>query len=453
MATVSVDFSQKLGPIKDMNGVGQPPLMGTDTSKFKYLKEANIPYSRLHDVGGWFGGNMWCDIPNIFRDFDADVNDPASYDFAFTDILLKGLVDAGVEPYYRLGVTIENFHQIKPYRIFPPKDYGKWAEICEHIIRHYNEGWANGFHYGIKYWEIWNEPDGAPNNGEYEPLAGINENAMWKGSKEEFFDLYRVTSKHLRKCFGNSIKIGGYGSCGFYIANSHQSVDGKAFGNADADLSNWDYRIRWFYIFFMDFIEMVKKENLPFDFFSHHSYASPKDNLKHEALCEKCLAEMGLSDVEIHLNEWNTDNRREDRGTTRAAGNTLAQMCLLQHTKLNILCYYDARIGTIVFGGLFDPDTTLPVATYYSMKAFGELRKLGTEVKATSDNEDVVVLAATDGTKKAAVIVNIGETTEVHTDLYGFRVRRIDQNHFLADVDEMAERFTLAPFEAVYLEK
>ena len=28
------------------------------------------------------------------------------------------------------------------------------------VIKHYNSGWANGYHYNIKYWEIWNEPDG-----------------------------------------------------------------------------------------------------------------------------------------------------------------------------------------------------------------------------------------------------------------------------------------------------
>ena len=40
---------------------------------------------------------------------DADENDPKSYRFAFTDALVKALVDNGVEPFFRLGVTIENF--------------------------------------------------------------------------------------------------------------------------------------------------------------------------------------------------------------------------------------------------------------------------------------------------------------------------------------------------------
>ena len=89
-AEVVVDASCELGPVKPVNGVGQPPILGwSNMSMFHYLKEAGIPYSRLHDVGGAFGKNVYVDIPNLFRDFDADENDPASYDFAFTDLLMK----------------------------------------------------------------------------------------------------------------------------------------------------------------------------------------------------------------------------------------------------------------------------------------------------------------------------------------------------------------------------
>ena len=97
MAEISFDFNRVIGAIKPMHSVGQPPLLGIDTQYFKYLSDAHIPYSRLHDVGGWFGGNMFVDIPNVFRDFDADVEDPASYDFVFTDLLLKALDEPTAE--------------------------------------------------------------------------------------------------------------------------------------------------------------------------------------------------------------------------------------------------------------------------------------------------------------------------------------------------------------------
>ena len=204
MAKVTVDFNRAIGKIKPMHATGQPPFLGGfnkfDFSWINYLKNAKVPYSRLHDVGGPYGGNRFVDIPNIFRDFDADENDPESYDFVFTDVLLAGMYEYGVEPIFRLGVTIENQANIKAYRIHPPKDVKKWAVICEHIIRHYNEGWADGYHYGIKYWEIWNEPDN--------DMGKMNQ--MWTGTPQQYYELYDVTAKHLKACFGDKIKIGGY---------------------------------------------------------------------------------------------------------------------------------------------------------------------------------------------------------------------------------------------------
>ena len=208
---ITVFPSISLGPVKPVNGVGQPPFFGIgDFPMFRYLKEAGIPFSRLHDVGGMFGRNVFVDIPNVFRDFDADETDPANYDFAFTDLLLNALVENGVEPFYRLGVTIENYATIRRYRIDPPKDFAMWARICEHVIRHYTEGWADGFHHTITHWEIWNEP---------ENFAEPELNQMWHGSFEEYCRLYEVASKHLKAAFPH-LKIGGYGSCGVMWINA-----------------------------------------------------------------------------------------------------------------------------------------------------------------------------------------------------------------------------------------
>ena len=169
-----------------MHAVGQPPFTGgfckLDFTPMQILADAHIPYSRLHDVGGPFGGNRYVDIPNMFRDFDADENDPANYDFAFTDALLSEMTKNGVKPFYRLGATIENRNKIKAYHILPPNDFAKWARICEHIILHYNEGWANGFNMGIEYWEIWNEPN----------------LFFFAGTSEEYFELLENTSKTLK---------------------------------------------------------------------------------------------------------------------------------------------------------------------------------------------------------------------------------------------------------------
>lgn len=128
--------------------------MGADDRMFHYIAEGGFPLLRLHDTGGSYGNGTFVDIANIFRNFEADENDPKSYDFAFTDWLLNKINEQKAKFFYRLGATIENHQKIKAYNIFPPKDKLKWAKICEKIIAHYNEGWADGFEFGIEYWEI-----------------------------------------------------------------------------------------------------------------------------------------------------------------------------------------------------------------------------------------------------------------------------------------------------------
>ena len=57
----------------------------------------------------------------------------------------------------------------------PPPDPAKYAVVAQHVARHYNDGWAHGYHLGIRYWEIWNEPDLVP---------------FWTGTREQYYALY-----------------------------------------------------------------------------------------------------------------------------------------------------------------------------------------------------------------------------------------------------------------------
>ena len=160
MTNIRVDFNKAVGKIKPMHCGNIGPRQGGAklwkdfTEEFK---EMGIPYTRLHDVEYPYGSNQFVDIHCVFPDFNADVENPKAYNFDYTDKYLKGIIDAGGEVFYRLGESIDHFHC--PLYINPPKDYMKWARICEHIIMHYNEGWANGFKLNIKCWEIWSSPD------------------------------------------------------------------------------------------------------------------------------------------------------------------------------------------------------------------------------------------------------------------------------------------------------
>ncbi len=368
---ITVDFMREMGFIKPMHGVGQPPFIGIDFSMCDYLKKAHIPYSRLHDVGGPFGGNLYVDIPNIFRDFSCDPEDPQSYDFAFTDLLIKELIEREIEPFFRLGVTIENYRKIKAYRINPPNDYEKWAKICEGIIRHYTEGWADGFHYKITYWEIWNEPDN---------FEDPEENQMWTGTPEDYYKLYEVASKHLKEIFPH-LKIGGYASCGFYaITDSHTNVGACS------------PRYQYFIDFFDGFLAYIKSHNCPLDFFSWHSYADVEANIKWAEYARNKLNEAGYKDTEHTLNEWNW--QPELKGTTKHATLTCAMLLSLQNTSLNSAMFYDAGCNTGIYAGLFDCATFKPLPTYYSFVAFGELYKHGKQVYVGELPEKVYACAS-----------------------------------------------------------
>lgn len=112
MNEIVVDFSQITGKVKPLHGVCCAPYMNSGGAAQpvikKYLEEAHIPYCRLHDCCGSYGGTHFVDIPNIFPDFDADETDPANDDFYYTDEYIAAVQNAGAEAYYRLGITIEH---------------------------------------------------------------------------------------------------------------------------------------------------------------------------------------------------------------------------------------------------------------------------------------------------------------------------------------------------------
>ncbi len=404
---VTVDTSKAVGPVKPVNGVGQPPMLDILQSApmLRFLKEAGIPYSRLHDVGGWLGAGLYVDIPNIFPNFDADETDPKNYRFKFTDKLMENLLKNGVEPYFRLGVTIENFvgyaGGFPAINIHPPKDYAKWARICEHIIRHYTEGWADGFKWKITYWEIWNEPENHPN---------VERNPMFRGPFEEYMKLYGVTATHLKKCFPH-LKIGGYGHCGFYAG----------VGSDFLPIANASRRMQYFIECSHKFLKAARDNKWPLDFFSFHSYSDPKEALRQVRFADEHLNEYGFTadKCERHFNEWLPYVSWESLGSAKQASSCAAELLGLQNGPCDVACIYDARCEVSLYAPLFNPATREPYKVYYAFMAFNELRKLKTAVACTSNDADVYAAAAAKDGRGAVMIANCTDVKKPLT-LKGF---------------------------------
>ena len=411
--TIVIDFTNRKGPIKPLNGicnVRSPITPGEDgkTAELREIAELAPSYVRFHDMGGAFG-SKYVDIPNVFPDMDADESDPANYDFAFTDHLVEAVVAAGAKPYYRLGVTIENYYGAKAYRIYPPKDKAKYARVCERVVAHYIDGWASGFRYDMKHWEFWCEPENR---------------MLWLGGRKEFFEFYAIVARTV-KAKHPDIKFGGYGACRF---DDFEGLD----VNSTSCRQNW---LGWF----EDFCAFVKENDVPFDFFSWHLYrADPNRYAWHARDVRDRLDRHGLSQVEAHLTEWGKGGQlgglRENE--TLVVGAYVAA-CLSEFQKLpiDLATLYAATPGSM-WCPLFTKfgDQT---PAYYAFKSFGLFRRLGTSC-AVSDvpRKRIYALAATDGKDKAFMLTNdaLDVPRVIDLDIRGadgakWNMYRLDRDH------------------------
>lgn len=378
MEQVKFNFGEKCGKIKPMHAVNNGPVYkfhaDQSVSNMDAFIEAGIPYVRNHDASFYsiYGGEHTVDVHAIFPDFDADVNDPASYDFTVTDVYLKVIEHSGAKTFYRLGSKIE--HGPKKYGTLPPKDFQKWAEICEHIIRHYTEGWADGFNMDIEYWEIWNEPDGEPDDSKNKK--------QWGGTKLQFFELYDVAATHLKKCF------------------PHLKIGGPALAQTAFDDYTW----------LEDFLAQLKA---PLDFLSWHTYHyDPRHIGEICVIIRNLLDKYGFEKTESIMNEWNyvkgwyaedwLYSKRVEK-SLKGAAYISCNMIVCQDEDVDMLMYYDAR--PCGMNGMFDTDFVCDcLKGYYPFRMFNNLYKLGQEVKAESEDNDLYALAATDGKDAAAMI-------------------------------------------------
>lgn len=376
MDRFTVDFSRRDGRIKPLHSVNNGPSEARCYDNSSFFTEAGIPFARLHDSAFYslYGGEHTVDVLNIFHNWDADVDDPDAYDFDLTDEYLQSILRTGTQVFYRLGSKIE--HESKKYQTKVPKDYLKWARICEHIIRHVNEGWANGHHMNIQYWEIWNEPDCRNKDGS---------NPCWQGTAEQFNDFFYVVLKHLKTNFPD-LKIGGPSFC--FPGNR---FDGMA-------------RL-------LDHISQGQ-EKLPLDFFSFHIY-SGNPNIFPPTIegIRKLVTEHGYPEAELILNEWNyvrawtpgsevAYSYAQIHGI-KGASFIAATQSLCQKTALDHLMYYDAR--PCVWNGLFECDTNNPYKGSYIMRLFGDLYRM--DYCASSSFEGDVYGVAAGGKDEGALML------------------------------------------------
>lgn len=357
-ATVKVDFSISTGKVKPMHGMCNGPVSyGADLSEA--FREIGVPIVRF-DATDTAMSRCAVDISRIFKNPDADPSDPDSYDFACTDKYVDAAMYSGAKVIYRLGESLDLLGAVQMNMM---SDIDALSRICVNVIRHYNDGWAQGRHYGIKYFELLNCPEG-------------------KGDFSKVFEIYKRLANAV-KLYDEDIKVGG--------------LSFESFADAK------------------ELLRAAKKNRIPLDFITVDCFSSDPLSVRSDAESLVAFARnQGVGDVEIIVGKWafvdgdvlNGDDAREIfasdsekqrkrkkeiflsqrsiKGAAFAAANMLS---MNQIDGISAACFYDAQPTVSPFCALTDRygDVEKP---FYAFRAFGELYRAGNAVLCAVESPD-----------------------------------------------------------------
>ena len=403
-ATVSADFTKSDGKMrKELHSSGWTPRsyprsIQNDDAKVSAM---NMTYARTHDWALVNSGQRVIDYQYIFPLFNLDPKDPKNYYFEPTDHIIKLSKNIGLDIFYRLGTSIEHTGDIH-FNARVPSDFDKTAEIFAGIVRHYNKGWANGHEWNIKYWEIWNEPDGIGNMW----WLPASEGGQDRTKMRDLFIKFFVTCLKRLKAEFPEAKVGGPALCW---------------------MNPW---------YFRPLLKACKDAGVAPDFISWHYYGADPDAMVKTAYdARKMCDEFGFNKCELILNEWHyilTWDGIHGRNSTPAmvkraldgptghnnidsACFTLSSMIKFQRSPLDQAYFYGCSHGG--HWGYMD-EYKMPNKNWYACRLFGGIVKEYPDLfPASSGQETVSALAAksADGKKAVLLLADYRGTEQVLT--------------------------------------
>jgi xylan 1,4-beta-xylosidase len=355
---ITVDVAAPAGRLRSLQGVNGAPAPGAHKPEnFKFggwnmpeqidvsagYRMARIDLVRTHDAYGPAdidarfetadapGGGLISahrDVFDIFPNPEADADDPRSYNFGPTDQLIASIEKVGAQVMFRLGRSEGAAAQ-------PPKDFAKYAAIARHIVLHYNQGWDNGFHFGIRYWEVWNEPD----------LGKV----FWAGTAQQYFELYGKLARAVKE------------------ADRHALVGGPAIARPNDDTPYRDA-----------FLEYVRTEHLPLDFYSWHWYATdsddPLDFIRISTDMRARLDRHGFVHTRSMVTEWNYGLMDPMPTAAQRASFITAALIYMQDAPIDAATLYRAD-------SVFGADGATPDKTGQALIALGRLKDTPVRLK------------------------------------------------------------------------
>lgn len=417
-ATVRVDFSLPVGAVKPMHGMCNGPVSyGADISEL--FKEIGVPLVRFDGTDTAMGGYA-VDISRIFRDFGNDPSDPDSYDFTYTDRYVEAALHSGAKVIFKLGESSDLFGSV---RVAPDlQDVDLLARVCVNIIRHYNDGWDSGAHYGIEYFELLSSSGDAEADAlRYGKLA------------------------NLIKIYNEDIKVGGI--CCHSVPAAR------------------------------DFLKFCKKRHYPIDFLTLECFSGDVEKAAGELEVLIAFAKnLGFADLEIIVGKWMFADKRVIgdatlRSTLSVGGNSssvrsrlvsaqrsvvgaaYAAALMLRLNSVNGIasaCFFDAQPAVSPFCSLTD-DLGTPQKPFYAFKSFGELYKAKNNVLCSVDRPEGF---SHSGIYAAAALSDGGEGVVLLASFEGcgvvdLRLDGIGENHYSADVYMLDGVKNMEPVDSV----
>ena len=191
------------------------------------------------------------------------------------------------------------------------------------------------------------------------------------------------------------------------------------------EVANSSQSLAYFLEFFEEFLEHIKKEGCPLDFFSWHSYSEIEDNELYAKYARTRLDAHGFTHTETTCNEWHPYAGKECRGSYLHVAMFAGMMLNWQNTPLDSAMFYDARCTGNIYGGLFNPLTEGPFPAYYAFKEYGRLYSLGQQVAVDGLEQGVYAVGATDGTDGCLMIANTTEQEVALSIVANRKIREI----------------------------
>lgn len=247
-----------------------------------------------------------------------EVNGQPVYNWQYIDELFDRLLDAGIRPFVELGFMPNDLASAEGYQFWwkgnvtPPKSDEKWQGLIDAMIRH----WIS--RYGVDevltwYFEVWNEP---------------NLNGFWKGTRSEYFHLYKITVQAI-KAIHPYLRVGGPSTSNFVPDDRFDSEREDRSRHTTFTSPNID-EADWRPVWMEAFLDFCKVEGLPVDFVCTHPYPTDwaldgtgtgRNYSRTVDATRRDLERLGdilrnsaYPDAEMHLTEWSSTPSPRDHG-------------------------------------------------------------------------------------------------------------------------------------------